>query len=355
MASITVPSEPPPPRQDCKDLRRAFGDRDKPAIIKILAHRDGSQRALIQQEYRAMYCMDLSAQIESDLWGHLKEGLLLWLPDPTTRDVNLLRDALTPATTTIIMDQPPDATTDEQPDETTDEPADPKSDQPETITRTRIDEATVIEIICSRDSSEIQAIRQAYDSEEGTTPLDETITQWFAGDCQMLLLSCIGDKLEYDEPEVDPELVEIDVEELYRAGEKRLGTDEDIFIRIFTQRSWPHLAAVYDSYKKTYDKSLDKVVDSETTGSFRFGLQTILNCAVNRPKYYAKGLRQSMKGLGTDDTTLIFIVVTRAEIDMEHIKAEYKKKYHKKLEKAIHSDTSGNYRLFLEALVGHTD
>jgi hypothetical protein len=63
-------------------------------------------------------------------------------------------------------------------------------------------------------------------------------------------------------------------------------------------------------------------------------------------------LRKSMKGLGTDDKTLIRVVVTRTEIDMQYIKAEYHKKYKKTLAEAIQSETSGNYRTFLLSLVG---
>jgi annexin A7/11 len=65
-----------------------------------------------------------------------------------------------------------------------------------------------------------------------------------------------------------------------------------------------------------------------------------------------QALRKSMKGLGTDDRTLIRIVVTRTEIDMQYIKAEYYKKYKKPLSDAIHSETSGIYRTFLLSLVG---
>jgi annexin A7/11 len=63
-------------------------------------------------------------------------------------------------------------------------------------------------------------------------------------------------------------------------------------------------------------------------------------------------LYHSMKGLGTDDNTLIRIVTTRAEVDMQYIKAEFSSLYNKSLERMITGDTSGNYRLFLLTLVG---
>lgn len=59
-----------------------------------------------------------------------------------------------------------------------------------------------------------------------------------------------------------------------------------------------------------------------------------------------------MKGLGTDNLTLVRIVVMRAEIDMKDIKAHFDEKYGKSLQKMIISDTSRSYRTFLLFLIG---
>ena len=45
---------------------------DTAAVINILAHRDQTQRALIQQEYKAMYSEDLSKRLASELSGKLE-------------------------------------------------------------------------------------------------------------------------------------------------------------------------------------------------------------------------------------------------------------------------------------------
>ena len=67
-------------------------------------------------------------------------------------------------------------------------------------------------------------------------------------------------------------------------------------------------------------------------------------------------LHKAMKGMGTNDSTLIRVVVTRTEMDMQYIKAAYYQQYHKTLVEAIHSEISGHYRTFIEfeSLVGHS-
>lgn len=65
-------------------------------------------------------------------------------------------------------------------------------------------------------------------------------------------------------------------------------------------------------------------------------------------------LHKAMKGMGTDDSTLTRVIVTRAEIDLQYVKAEYQKKYGKSLNDAIHAETSSHYRTFLLSLLGAT-
>lgn len=64
--------------------------------------------------------------------------------------------------------------------------------------------------------------------------------------------------MRYEGPEFDPSIVAKDAKDLYKAGEKKLGTDEKVFIRIFTERSRAHLAAVASAYHGTYESSLEK-------------------------------------------------------------------------------------------------
>lgn len=59
-----------------------------------------------------------------------------------------------------------------------------------------------------------------------------------------------------------------------------------------------------------------------------------------------------MKGAGTDDSTLIRIIVSRCELDLGAIKKEYQSIYHRTLYSAVKSETGGDYKIALLALLG---
>ena len=77
------------------------------------------------------------------------------------------------------------------------------------------------------------------------------------------MLACVT-KPRYEGMEVDREMAAKDAKALYKAGEKKLGTDEKVFMQIFTERSPAHLVAVNTCYHDMYGGSLKKVCSQET-------------------------------------------------------------------------------------------
>ncbi|XBI68497.1 hypothetical protein VPH35_047694 [Triticum aestivum] len=220
MASLSVPPVLTSPRHDAIALHRAFKGFgcDSTTVINILAHRDAVQRGLIMQEYRAIYHQDLYHRLSTELSGNHKKAMLLWVLDPVGRDATILNQSLNGDIADL---------------------------------------RAATEVICSRTPSQLQIMKQAYRARFGCY-LEQDVTERTYGDHQKLLLAYLGIP-RYEGPEVDPSAAARDARELYRAGEKRLGTDERAFIRVFTERSWAHLAAVADAYHHLYARSLDKV------------------------------------------------------------------------------------------------
>ncbi|XP_028805506.1 annexin D5 isoform X2 [Neltuma alba] len=250
MSTLIVPPAPASPRDDAIQLYRAFKGFgcDTSAVINILAHRDATQRSYIQHEYRAMYSEDLLNRLSSELSGKLENAVLLWMHDPAGRDAVILRQ-------TLVVDRNLEAAT---------------------------------EVICSRLPSQLQYLKQIYHSKFGVY-LEHDIERNTSGDHKKILLAYIScPRLEG--PEVNREMAEKDAKVLYKAGEKKLGTDEKTFIQIFSERSAAQLNATSSYYHDMYGHSLKKAVKNETSGNFRYALLTIAQCAQNPAKYFAKVL-----------------------------------------------------------------
>ncbi len=68
-------------------------------------------------------------------------------------------------------------------------------------------------------------------------------------------------------------------------------------------------------------------------------------------EYFAKKIHDSIYGWGTDDETLIRVIVTRHEIDLPLIKKVYEEMYDADMIEDIIDDTSGDYQTLLVSLV----
>ncbi|GJS70283.1 annexin D5-like protein [Tanacetum coccineum] len=303
------------------DIPRCLAGYDNAAVIGILAHRDSKQRSDIEKEYQNMYSEMFINRLDglSSVSGNLKIAVMLWRLDPAERDAQYLKNVL--ATDFINLE-------------------------------------TATEIICSRTSSQLQTVRQVYHPIDPTelafrNYLEQDIKDQATGNHRKILLACVT-KPRSEGMEVNREMAAKDAKALYKAGKKILWKRryiEKLFVKIFTERSLAHLVAVNTCYHDMYGGSLKKAIKSETSGLFECALLTILQCAQNRAKYFAKLLYNSMQGWVTNDTTLR-VIVTRTEFDMKYIKAEYYKKYQTTLNDAVHSRTRSHYQTFLLSLLG---
>lgn len=72
--------------------------------------------------------------------------------------------------------------------------------------------------------------------------------------------------------------------------------------------------------------------------------------------YFAREIKKSIKGLGTDEHTLNRIVISRCEVDLKQVKEEYTKLFSTTMEKDVGGDVSGDYnKLMLELIKDPSD
>ncbi|KAI7805996.1 annexin A11a isoform X1 [Triplophysa rosa] len=313
----TIPDFPgADPLKEADVLRKAmkgFGT-DEQAIINLLGSRSNKQRVPLLRSYKTAYGKDLIKDLKSELSGNFEKVVLAMLMTPVQLDAYELKEAIKGAGT---------------------------------------DEACLIEILSSRSNAEIREINQIYKTEYKKT-LEDSIIGDTSGHFRRLLVALAQGNRDERET-VDISVAKQDAQNLYQAGENKLGTDESQFNAILCARSKAHLRAVFNEYQHMCGRDIEKSIDREMSGDLESGMVAVVKCIKNTPAYFAERLYKAMRGAGTKDRTLIRIMVSRSEVDMLDIRQEYMKNYGKSLYTAISGDTSGDYKKTLLKLCGGSD
>ena len=104
-------------------------------------------------------------------------------------------------------------------------------------------------------------------------------------------------------------------------------------------------------YQQLRGKSLHQAIDNEFSRDTKTLLHTILEGLQDPASYFARRIRESVQGIGTNDSRLVRVIVSRCEIDLPRIKQAYQALYGRDLVSDVRSDTSGNYRKILTYLL----
>ncbi|XP_041346714.1 LOW QUALITY PROTEIN: annexin A4-like [Gigantopelta aegis] len=298
---------------DAAALRNAMKGlgTDEKAIIVVLTRRSNEQKQQIKLKFKSMYGKDLIKELKSELSGNFREVILGLMMNPAEFDSYNLHKGIEGIGT---------------------------------------DEDALIEILCSRSNEEIQKIKKQY-KEDHKVELEKDIRGDTSGHFRRLLISMTTAAREPDGP-IDRQKARQDAQVLYQAGEAKWGTDEAKFNSILCARSYAHLRVVFDEYSKISRYDIEQSISREMSGDLKNAMITIVKCVRDKSGYFAERLYKSMKGLGTDDKTLIRVMVSRCEVDMVEIKSAFEKMHRKSLESFIKGDTSGDYKRALLALAG---
>ncbi|NXE48650.1 ANX13 protein, partial [Casuarius casuarius] len=280
---------------------------DEKTIIEILSNRTSEQRQQIKQKYKSAYGKDLEEVLKGDLSGNFEKSVLALLDLPCEYEARELRRAMKGAGT---------------------------------------DESLLIEILCTRSNKPLRtSFSSVFDRD-----LESDVKSDTSGSLKKILVTVLEANRDEDQ-EVNAELAGQDARDLYEAGEGRWGTEELAFNVVLAKRSYPQLRATFEAYEKLHGKDIEEAIKSETSGDLEKAYLTLVSCSKDCQGYFATLLHESMKGAGTDEDTLIRILVTRAENDLPAIKEKYQQKYNKSLAEAVQSDTSGDFRKLLLAVV----
>lgn len=289
---------------------KGFGT-DEETIIQILTSRSNVQRQAISQAFTHEFGRDIIEDLKSELGGHFEDVIVALMLPPEEYLCKELHHCMEGMGT---------------------------------------DEHTLIEILCTRTKKEIAAIVEAYERLYNR-PLAEHMCSETSGDFRRLLTLIVTGARD-EEAGVDAGRAQEAAQALYDAGEAKWGTDEEVFNKILAHESFAQLRQIFEEYKNISGRTIEQAIKSELDGELKEAMSAIVECVENAPAWFAQRLRKAIEGLGTEDKTLVRIIVARAEIDLGGIKEEYERIYDKTLNSDIEGETSGDYKRALVAILG---
>ena len=130
-------------------------------------------------------------------------------------------------------------------------------------------------------------------------------------------------------------------------------SEEDTFYKYVMLSSPQELSAVAREYFKISGETIIDGIEKKFSGDAKELLKTILFSLISPSEYFATRIKKAIEGFGTDNKTLIRILVSRSEVDMNIIKKYYQQIYQKDMIEDIKDDTSGNYRKILVEIASH--
>jgi hypothetical protein len=208
------------------------------------------------------------------------------------------------------------------------------------------DDGQLIEVVCTRSPKEIELMLEAFKRIYKKDPLKE-VAEDVSGDYGKLLHTVLVSK----RPMPDAKQMSEDVIALYRAGEDRIGTDEDVFIRIIGGYCRPYVEQLSILYKNKYGSDLITVIDNETSFNFR---KALLALVTPIHEWYAHKLLLSMDRPGTADKSLIRIMVSQKDRYLPDIIKVFDSKNKRNLAAWLDDETSGDYKRMLLAIHGYS-
>ena len=300
------------PLEDAVAIRHALSkSKNMNELIQIIAHRSNLHRQKILQAYFNKYQKKLHDEFKNELTGNFQEAVISLFFTPIDFDCYHLYKATKGFGT---------------------------------------NEDTLIEIIASRSNEELIKIKQRYPELYGKD-LVKLIENETSGFFRKILLKLL-EANRPNNPYPDERQCGESAKRLFDASEKKKDVWQETFLYMFTQKSREELTLISQIYYKWYSKTLFEVIESLFSGDTKRAFKAIVYSLISPSEYFAYRIHKAIKGLGTNDTILIRVVVSRDEVDIFRIKRYFKQLYQKDMYDAIKDDVSGDYKNLLLELIG---
>ena len=297
-----------------EDLRKAmegFGT-DEEHLILVVTSNKTQERLKIKKAYEEKYKKNLIDDLKSELSGKFEDAMVALFKEPVEYDCECIYNAMKGAGT---------------------------------------DENCLIEVIASRPNWLLEKIKKKY-SELYKKELVEDIKGDTSGDFQKILEGILRCKRS-EVKEINKENCEKIAKELSEAKEEGwvVNDESSVFYNYIMNSSPKELSAIAREYYRLSGKTIIDGIENNFKGDAKDLLKSILYSLVSPSEYFATRIKKAIEGFGTDNKTLIRILITRCEVDMNIIKKYYKQLYNKEMIEDIKNDISGDYQKLMIELI----
>jgi annexin A7/11 len=287
---------------ELEQFEKAVTANDESTLANITVSHSNEERVKLRADYQAKFGRDLLKDFESKLKSDFKECMLGLYKPPAEYDADLLYFAMKGIGS---------------------------------------DKEVITEVLSFRTPERLNEVKAKFQEKYGKDLVAE-IKSETSGDYQKIAMALLDGKRGTN---TSPDLQNCTniAKELYDAGEGKIGTNEDVFIKYFTTLSKEELLLVCKEYHKNYKKNMLDTIDNEFGSHVQTLLKVILYSLYSPSEYFAKTINSAVAGAGTSDNRLIRCVLSRTGVDMKKIKKYYKKLFNKEMEEDIKGDLSGAY------------
>ena len=297
--------------EELKKAMESFGTDEESLILTVTSH-NTRERLKIKEAYREKYQKDLIEDLKSELSGKFEDAMVPLFKDPVEYDAECLYKAMKGAGT---------------------------------------DENALIEIVSSRPKWLMDKIKVKY-KELYDKELIDDIKGDTSGDFQKLLVGLLECERS-DSKDINKENCENIAKELKEGGEEAWNIDnqEGVFYKYLMLSSQRELSLVAREYYKLSGETIIEGIENKFKGDAKELIKSVLYSIISPSEFFATRIKKSIEGFGTDNSSLIRILVTRCDVDMNIIKKYYNKLYQKDMVEDIKNDISGDYQKLILELI----
>jgi hypothetical protein len=213
---------------------------------------------------------------------------------------------------------------------------------------------TIIEIFSSRPKDHLNTVDLAYSKFYDTSLKDELKSQLPKQFAEFLLLLMDSDRPDEQTLSGD-EAYEI-AQEIIKNGTKVYASDAELFKKVFVEKSRIDLILVSRAYYELTEKCLYEAFEEENVVAKSIFndeeeekkvrnkniklIKALIFTVITPAEFFAKKLITALKEFTTDINTLIRILITRREIDMDAINEYYTKETNSDLKNDVENEST---------------